>query len=213
MTWKPAFLSGLFVICMCVLMLQIIETRILSVISYYHLAFFAISLAMLGMTAGSLLVYFNQTFFISERLARNLSWIAAAFALSIVISTLVMISTVLLNPWNGLFMAAVLWLKLIAALVPPYIFAGMAISLALTRSPWPVGQVYAADLAGAAFGCLGSLALLTFIDAVSALLMVGALGAAAAWLFARPTSEPQDAAATPSRIMRWLQRPALLAGG
>jgi hypothetical protein len=37
---KPWFLLGLFLICMCVLMLQIIETRILSVVSYYHLAFF-----------------------------------------------------------------------------------------------------------------------------------------------------------------------------
>ena len=44
---------------MCVLMLQIIETRILSVISYYHLAFFSISMAMFGMTAGSLFVYFR----------------------------------------------------------------------------------------------------------------------------------------------------------
>jgi hypothetical protein len=212
MTRKPAFLSGLFVICMCVLMLQIIETRILSVISYYHLAFFAISLAMFGMTAGSLLVYFNPTYFISERLAHNLAWIASAFALSIVVSTLILISTVLLNPWNGLFLAAVLWLKLIAALLPPYVFAGMGISLALTRSPWPVGQVYGVDLAGAAFGCIGSLLLLGLIDAVSALLMVGALGAAAAWLFARAAAQLQ-AVPTRSRIMRWLQRPALLAAG
>jgi len=39
-------------------MLQITETRVISVILYYYLAFFAISMAMLGMTAGSLLVYF-----------------------------------------------------------------------------------------------------------------------------------------------------------
>jgi hypothetical protein len=212
MTRKPAFLFGLFVICMCVLMLQIIETRVLSVVSYYHLAFFAISLAMFGMTAGSLLVYFKQTFFTTERLAQNLAWIASAFALSVVISALIMISTVLLNPWNGLFMSAVLWLKLIAALLPPYIFAGMGISLALTRSPWPVGQVYAADLAGAAFGCLGTLALLALIDAVSALLTVAALGAAAAWLFARAAGK-QDTTTPPSLTMRWLRRPALLAAG
>jgi hypothetical protein len=37
---RPWFLLGLFLICMCVLMLQIIETRILSVVSWYHLAFF-----------------------------------------------------------------------------------------------------------------------------------------------------------------------------
>ena len=42
---KSAFLVGLFVLCACVLILQIVETRILSVISFYHLAFFAISMA------------------------------------------------------------------------------------------------------------------------------------------------------------------------
>jgi hypothetical protein len=42
----------LALICMCVLMLQIIETRVLSVIAYYYFAFFAIGMAMFGMTAG-----------------------------------------------------------------------------------------------------------------------------------------------------------------
>ena len=46
------FLTGVFLICMCGLMLQIVQTRVISVIVYYHLAFFAISMAMLGMTAG-----------------------------------------------------------------------------------------------------------------------------------------------------------------
>jgi hypothetical protein len=42
---------------MCGLMLQIIETRVLSVLASYTLAFVAISVAMLGMTAGALLVF------------------------------------------------------------------------------------------------------------------------------------------------------------
>ena len=67
MAKKVQFLAGLFLVCMCVLMLQIVETRILSVISFYHLAFFAISMAMFGMTAGSLIVYFYPRFFAPER--------------------------------------------------------------------------------------------------------------------------------------------------
>jgi hypothetical protein len=214
MTKKLAFLGGLFVICMCALMLQIIETRILSVISYYHLAFFAISMAMFGMTAGSLIVYFNPSVFNSERLLENLSWIAAGFAVATVMSTLVIISTVLIYPWNGAFMSAVLWLKLILALLPPYVFAGMGISLALTRSPWPVGQVYGADLTGAAAGCLGALVLLTLIDGVSAMLMVGALGALAAWIFGRGCGVAElfpDLLPQAPRWLRWLCRPAFLA--
>jgi hypothetical protein len=66
------------------------------------------------------------------------------------VSTVVLISTVLLDASMGILLSAVLWLKLIAGLLPPYVFAGMGISLALTRSPWPIGLVYGCDLAGAA---------------------------------------------------------------
>jgi hypothetical protein len=180
---RVAFLIGLFILCMCVLMLQIIETRVLSVISYYHLAFFAISTAMFGMTAGSLIIYFNPTLFGPDRLLGHLSWIAAAFSLTTVLSVIILISTVLLDPSFGVLLSAVLWLKLIAALVPPYVFAGMGISLALTRSPWPIGLVYGADLAGAAFGCLGALVLMNLLDGVSAIFMIAAFGAAAALAF------------------------------
>src|ERR1700751_670475 len=113
---KVQFLAGSFLVCMCVLMLQIVETRILSVISYYHLAFFAISMAMFGMTAGSLIIYFNPTVFVPDRLLGHLSWIAAAFSLTTVLSTVILISTMLLDPSVGILLSAVLWLKLIAAL-------------------------------------------------------------------------------------------------
>ena len=76
------FLIGLFLVCMSGLILQIIDTRMLSVISYYYLAFFAISMAMFGMTAGSLFVFFRQSWFPQERLLENMVWISAAFGLA-----------------------------------------------------------------------------------------------------------------------------------
>src|SRR5439155_23158081 len=172
---KRYFLIGLFLVCMCGLMLQIIETRILSVVSYYHLAFFAISMAMFGMTGGSLFVYFRQSWFPTERLLENMAWICAAFGLAVVVSALLLISTTVIGSGNiesllmTLPMVALLWLKLILVLATPYFFAGMAISLALTRSPWPVPLVYGIDLIGAATGCLVVLTVLTLMDAVSAL--------------------------------------------
>jgi hypothetical protein len=128
------FLAGLFLICMCSLMLQILETRMLSVISWYYVAFFAISMAMFGMTAGSLLIYFNAGRFTAERMLEHLSWISWGFALAVVGSAVMIISTVILSQ-TGAAMMAVLWLKTILVILPPYVLAGMAISLALTRSP------------------------------------------------------------------------------
>src|ERR1035441_1979124 len=111
---KVFFLAGLFLICMCVLMLQIIETRLLSVMAWYYLAFFAISMAMFGMTAGSLLVYFKADFFQRGRLFEHLSWISTAFAVAVVVSTLSAVSSLLLADLpTGI--ATLLWLKLILA--------------------------------------------------------------------------------------------------
>src|SRR6516162_4677088 len=124
----PLFLIGLFLVCLCSLMLQILETRLLSVIAWYYLAFFAISMAMFGMTAGSLLVYSKERWFPAERLFENLVWICSAFAIAVEVSTLLLISTVLMIGGKTEFpMMILLWLKLIVILATPYFFAGMAI--------------------------------------------------------------------------------------
>jgi spermidine synthase len=175
------FLAGVFLICMCGLMLQIVETRIISVISYYHMAFFAISMAMLGMTAGSLFVHFKSHLFPSERLYEHLVWISAAFAVALFLSTLVLITFVgTANTW---VMITLVWFKLIIILLPPYFFGGMAISLSLTRSPVPVGIVYGIDLLGASSGCILILLLLEWADAISLLIAISALAAMASVCF------------------------------
>src|SRR5439155_15370365 len=91
---KILFLTGVFIVCMCSLMLQIMETRMLSVIAWYYMAFFAISMAMFGMTAGSLIVYFKSQLFTRDRLYEHLAWIAAALAISVVLSTASLVSSV-----------------------------------------------------------------------------------------------------------------------
>ena len=210
---KTAFLAGLFLICMCVLMLQIIETRVLSVIAYYYLAFFAIGMAMFGMTAGSLFVYFWESLFPRKRLLANLVWICAAFAVAVVVSALLTITTVLTADLTKteLVMAAVQWGKLVLILASPYVFAGMAIALALTRSPWPVPLVYGVDLVGAATGCLVVLAVLTLIDSVSAWFLVGALGALAGVFFSQARRAMNQAEAPQLAIVRAPFLPSILA--
>ena len=179
------FLLGVFLICMSGLMLQIIETRLISVILWYYLAFFAISMAMLGMTVGSLIVYFKADYFPRERLLDNLSWISVALSLSVMFSMSSLITTIAPSGIGNTFaMSVFVWAKLIAVLLPPYVFAGMAVSLALTRSRWPVGLVYGVDLAGAACGCLLVLGLLEWADAISVLIAIAAFAACAAACFA-----------------------------
>jgi hypothetical protein len=54
---RPFVYVGIFAVALATLMLEILLTRITSVIAWYHLAFFVIALAMLGMTAGAVIVF------------------------------------------------------------------------------------------------------------------------------------------------------------
>ena len=183
---KYAFFSGVFLLCMSVLMIQIIQTRILSVVSLYYMAFFSISMAMLGMTGGALVVYFKLDEVNPRNVHAFLSRISTAFALSIAICFVLQLASPLPTVQWATF--GVIWLKAILLLATPFMFGGIAVSLALTRSSFAVGLTYGVDLLGAATGCLAALVVLTWMDAPSAMFMVAALPALAAWCFARAGS-------------------------
>jgi hypothetical protein len=51
------FYVGVAMLTFTTLMLELLETRLLSVVAWYHLAFFVISAAMFGMTAGAIWVH------------------------------------------------------------------------------------------------------------------------------------------------------------
>ena len=65
------FYLGLALVTAAVLMFQIIDTRILSVISWYYLSFFVIGMAMFGLTAGAVWVYLQGDRFSGGSLSRD----------------------------------------------------------------------------------------------------------------------------------------------
>ena len=75
------------------------------------------------------------------------------------------------------------------AFVMPFTESGVCITLLLTRLPYRGGWLYAADLAGAALGCLGVIFVLLAVDPVSATLWIGAFAAAAGWIVVRNTGD------------------------
>jgi hypothetical protein len=55
--FRPRWLlAGLFCVTLATLMLEVLDSRLLSVLAWYHLSFLAISVAMLGMAAGAVIV-------------------------------------------------------------------------------------------------------------------------------------------------------------
>src|SRR5262245_57548685 len=149
---KTAFLAGVLLISLAALMLQIVQTRILSVLVWYYLAFFSISVAMLGMTAGAVWVHLRGARLEADGLASALANAASAAALAMPFSLAVQFSLVTVLTLS--LTTLVSWSLLLGAMTVPYFFVGIAVSLALTRSPFPVSQVYAVDLIGAALGCV-----------------------------------------------------------
>jgi len=147
------------------MMLQIVETRLLSVIAQYHLAFFSISMAMFGMTAGAVWVYYEGPALLSSDFSCQLSRLSTAFALSIAVAIAILVTQVPVLVLS--FTAVLVWGQISIILAMPFFFAGSIVSLALTRSPFPVGRVYASDLVGASIGCLAVLGLLDLVDAPS----------------------------------------------
>lgn len=177
-------MTGVFLTCMCGLMLQITETRFLSIVAYYYLAFFAIGLAMLGMTAGALIVFYRfSDQYEPTQLASIISRVMALFAWATLFSLIVLTSLAFDPKYVPTLRFYVVWMMTIFVLLPPYVLLGVAISLALTRSQYRISYVYATDLIGAAVGCLATLLLLTVTDVYTAIILIGAVGALASVAF------------------------------
>src|SRR5262249_41649391 len=71
-----------------------------------------------------------------------------------------------------------------AVISVPLVFSGVCTCIALTRFPLQIGKLYAADLAGAACGCIVFVILLNIVDGATAVIVIGLIAAFAAYLFA-----------------------------
>jgi hypothetical protein len=172
--------AGTFLIAFTTLAVEITFSRLLSVIAYYHMAFFAVSTAMLGMTAGALTLYFKPDLVTPLNFRNNLGKMGVVYALSIPLSVLM----ICLLPFSGdlsLMKCLALFAITIACSLPFY-FSGILITGLLTRTGLPVNKVYSSDLVGAAFGCLFVIWGLDVFDAPVLIIFTGAIAVVAATL-------------------------------
>ncbi len=188
---KAPFLLGVFLLTFAMLIFQSVQTRILSVMAWYYLAFFAISVAMLGMTVGAVWAYLHRDRLASTPLSVTLTNFSVATAVAIPASIILQFSIV-----TGITLTlstVFAWSLLLIAMAIPYVFSGVVVSLALTRSPFPTGQVYGVDLLGAALGCLAVIFVLNLVDGPTAALITGLICGLAAMIFARSAASDDQA--------------------
>jgi len=180
-------LLGIFLISMGALALEIVLTRIFSVTLWYHFAFLAVSLALMGSATAGVALYFFPQLATPERASRTLGWAALALALLIPLTFALYLKIpfdVLLDTSQGFTAQKLLWLVFIYVdLSIPFFLSGFVISLALSTWAKQAGQLYWADLVGAAAGCLFSIVALETFGGTGAVLAVAGIIALAAVVF------------------------------
>ncbi len=175
------FLAGLFFTTCATLQIEILCTRLLSVMAWYHLSFLAVSIAMLGMAAGAVRVYTNKAVFAAETAPSALARYSTYFSVSIPVCHAANLSIPIV--WHDSVAVVVSTALTILFLTVPFFFSGVVVAVALTRVPGPTGRVYAFDLAGAALGSLLVVQLLDNWSISAAMFLSSAIAAAGALCF------------------------------
>jgi hypothetical protein len=185
-------LVGIGAVSGALLMTELALTRIFSVTMYYHFAFLAISIALFGLSASAVLVYVLRGRLAAIPTERLLTAgaIVHAVATLVALACLVRIRVGLnYSPRNLVLM---LLIYLLAA--APFFTGGAVISVAFARLTSRINLLYAADLIGAAAGCLALIPLLNVFGAPGVVLIAASLSLAAALCFTTAASRRTVAA-------------------
>lgn len=181
------FLVGLFLVTALTLALEVLLTRLLSVITWYSLAFLVIGMGLFGLTAGAVRVYSMPALYgptrVGAQLARDALLLAVAIPVSYVLLLLVPLRV------EPAATTVILFIVFAAIIALPFIAAGTLVAASLTRTSLPIGRVYAVDLLGAAVGAPSAPLILGWLDGGSAILAMAVLAALASWCFARSAGD------------------------
>jgi hypothetical protein len=180
---RPWFLAGLFCTTLATLALETLDTRLVSALTWYHLSFFAVSMAMFGMAGGAVHVYLGGARYQGDAARGALVQITLLFAASIPLSHVANLAIPFTIDRSLTAMVGCVLGTVVLAL--PFYLAGIVVAVALTRIPGAVGITYAVDLTGAALGALLVIPLLSLANLPSAVFLVGAIAAVGAACFSR----------------------------
>jgi spermidine synthase len=179
---ERTLLVGLGLTSFGALLLELALTRLFSVVLFYHFAFLAISIALLGLGAGGVFAYLFK-----NRLTRTSTRaLAARLCIDSSILVLVVLEVVLHVPValtvtgkNFLHLSA---LYVVSAL--PFFLTGIQFSVIFARETRRIPRLYGADLGGGALACVAVVPLLNWIGGPNTILVSAVVMAAAAMVWA-----------------------------
>jgi|HubBroStandDraft_1064217.scaffolds.fasta_scaffold00098_21 hypothetical protein len=161
-------LVGLGLTSFAALLLELALTRLFSVVLFYHFAFLAISIALLGLGAGGVFAYLlkKQLARIPTRtLAARLCMVNSALVL-LVLEIVLYVPVELTVTGKNFLHLSVLYL----AAAVPFFLTGLLFSVVFARETWRCPRLYGADLGGGSLACLAVVPLLNWIGGPNTIL-------------------------------------------
>jgi spermidine synthase len=191
---ERTLLAGLALTSFAALLLELALTRLFSVVLFYHFAFLAISIALLGLGAGGVFAYLLKSHLVSlstRALATRLCMVNAA-VIVIVLEIVLHVPVSLTVSGKNFFRLTVMYL----AAAVPFFLTGLLVSIVFARETSRIPRLYGADLCGGALACLAVVPLLNWLGGPNAILVAATALAAAAMIWSETPVARRNAGLT-----------------
>src|ERR1700685_2835297 len=179
---EKTLLSGLALTSFAALLLELALTRLFSVVLFYHFAFLAISIALLGLGAGGVFAYLLKArlnLIATQHLASRVC-LANSLVVFLVLDTVLHARVALEVSKDNFYRLT--WLYLAAAV--PFFLTGLLFSVVFARETHRIPRMYGADLCGGSLACLAVVPLLNWLGGPNTILVSGVALAVAALIWA-----------------------------
>ncbi|HEX3681251.1 MAG TPA: hypothetical protein VHU83_01830, partial [Bryobacteraceae bacterium] len=185
-------LAGLALTSFSALLLELALTRLFSVVLFYHFAFLAISIALLGLGAGGVSAYLLKSRLAgasTRSLAARLCMTNAAVVVGM-LEIVLHVPVALQVSWSNFGRLTALYL----AAAVPFFLTGLLFAVIFARETPRIPRLYGADLCGGALACLAVVPLLNWVGGPNVILVAAATMAAAGTIWAERRSRRRNAA-------------------
>lgn len=173
-----------FSVACSTILLQLVQTRIFSVVFWNHVVYFIISIALLGYGISGTWLSFGRSTFIARRLTLPVA--ATCCVVAILVSTLVAprLGVSLGDVFSSGSQLGQLLLTYFFAVLP-YFFAGWILGVVYRDHAERIHTLYFADLVGAGLGCLIFLAGMRPVGAINLVVLAALLVAVPVYVSVR----------------------------
>jgi hypothetical protein len=188
---EKTLLAGLALTSFSALLLELALTRLFSVVLFYHFAFLAISIALLGLGAGGVFAYLVKAR-LSGTGTRSLAarlCMANSVVVLVVLEIVLHARVALQVSWANFGRLTTLYL----AAAVPFFLTGLLFAVVFARETRRIPRLYGADLCGGALACLAVVPLLNWVGGPNVVLVAGTTMAAAGAIWAGSRSLRRNA--------------------